>query len=331
MTEAEILAAIEGKEPALQQAYLDKVRAVTNAAVVAEIERYIQEQDEDSIVEALSLGLLAAFLEQVRATYLAGATWEIGYLPRSVAPEFDAMGADATVWIARNAVELQRDTAEASRVAVRYTIQTADLLGQSARRTALDLIGRRSSRTGERTGGVVGQPGGYAKFVANARVQLLSGDPVQMRQYLTRQKRDRRFDGIVQRAIESGKAVAQADVDRIVGRYSERLLRTGAEQLAATQAHNAFSAGRDQVYEQLVGDGVERSSIQKEWHTVGDDRVRHSHAPMQGQKQQLGSPFVSGHGALLMYPGDDSLGAGDDEIIGCRCWTEYVIGGARAR
>lgn len=63
----------------MQRAYLDRVRSVTDAAVVAEIERYINEQDEDSIVSVLSLGLLAVFLEQLRSTYLAGATLEIKF------------------------------------------------------------------------------------------------------------------------------------------------------------------------------------------------------------------------------------------------------------
>lgn len=331
MTEAEILNAIEGLEPALQRAYLDKVRAVTDAAVVAEIERYIDARDEDAIVEALSLGLLALFLEQVRAAYIAGATLEIRQLPRAVGAEFDSLGTEPASWLAQNAGAIQRESAEATRLAVRHTIQTADLLGQSARRTALDLVGRRSAQTGERTGGVVGLPGNYAQFVANARVQLLSGDPVQMRQYLTRLKRDRRFDRTVQKAIEAGRPVAQADVDRITGRYAERLLLMHAQTLGETQAHSAFHAGRDQVFEQLVGEGIERHRIIKEWHTVRDERVRHSHAAMQGQKQQLGSPFVSGAGAQLMYPGDDSLGAGDAEIIHCRCWAEYTIGGPRAR
>ncbi|HBO4454306.1 TPA: hypothetical protein L4U65_002899 [Pseudomonas aeruginosa] len=330
MTEAEILRAIEGKEPALQRAYLERVRSVTDAAVVAEIERYINEQDEDSIVSALSLGLLAVFLEQLRSTYLAGATLEIKLFPGRPAPEFDPVGPGPSTWLSEHARALQRDIDDATRLAVRHTIQMADLLGRPARSTALDIVGRRSPQTGQRAGGITGLSGNYAQAVANARAQLLSGDPAQMRQYLTRTRRDRRFDRLVERAVEARRPVPSADVDRIVGRYSERLLRTRAEQIAATEAHDAFSAGRDQVYEQLVANGLERSRVLKTWHNVGDNRVRHTHSPMQGQRQQLGSPFVTGGGALLMFPGDQTLGAGDNETAGCRCWVEYEIGGIRA-
>ncbi|ELY3880247.1 hypothetical protein IPC733_05385 [Pseudomonas aeruginosa] len=330
MTEAEILRAIEGKEPALQRAYLDRVRSVTDAAVVAEIERYINEQDEDSIVSVLSLGLLAVFLEQLRSTYLAGATLEIKFFPGRPVPEFDPVGLGPSTWLSEHARALQRDIDDATRLAVRHTIQMADLLGRPPRATALDIVGRRSPQTGQRTGGITGLSGNYAQAVANARAQLLSGDPAQMRQYLTRIRRDRRFDRLVERAVEARRPIPSADVDRIVGRYSERLLRTRAEQIAATEAHDAFSAGRDQVYEQLVANGLERSRVLKTWHNVGDNLVRHTHSPMQGQRQQLGSPFVTGGGALLMFPGDQTLGAGDNETAGCRCWVEYEIGGVRA-
>lgn len=142
MTEAEILRAIEGKEPALQRAYLDRVRSVTDAAVVVEIERYINEQDEDSIVSALSLGLLAVFLEQLRSTYLAGATLEIKFFPGRPVPEFDPVGPGPSTWLSEHARALQRDIDDATRLAVRHTIQMADLLGaRRARQHSISSAG----------------------------------------------------------------------------------------------------------------------------------------------------------------------------------------------
>ncbi|MCY1461190.1 hypothetical protein D9M71_788190 [compost metagenome] len=81
----------------------------------------------------------------------------------------------------------------------------------------------------------------------------------------------------------------------------------------------------------MVELGLQRSNITKDWHTVGDLKVRHTHAKMHGQKQQLGTPFVTGGAALLMYPGDSSLGAGEEETANCRCWAEYQVGEHHAR
>ena len=80
-------------------------------------------------------------------------------------------------------------------------------------------------------------------------------------------------------------SVPSADVDRIVGRYSERLLRTRAEQIAATEAHDAFSAGRDQVYEQLVAD--HRGTVTAVLEHLGHTGVEVPPPPIERQADDL--------------------------------------------
>ena len=47
---------------------------------------------------------------------------------------------------------------------------------------------------------------------------------------------------------------------------------------------------------------------------------------MNGQVVQgLDTPFVSPSGAMLRYPGDTSMGAGADEVAGCRCDDDLRI------
>ena len=55
------------------------------------------------------------------------------------------------------------------------------------------------------------------------------------------------------------------------------------------------------------------------WQTMEDDRVRPTHVEADGQTVPIEEPFHVG-GYLLMYPGDRSLGAGEEEIILCRCY-----------
>lgn len=61
----------------------------------------------------------------------------------------------------------------------------------------------------------------------------------------------------------------------------------------------------------------------KKWETLGDSKVRESHSAAQGQTKDVEEPFTLA-GGLLQYPGDTSLGASLNEIINCRCVTEYV-------
>ena len=348
MTPAQIIQAIEGMEPAMQQAYLKQVKTVVGAATVAEVERLIAEEDEDGLVALLSLGALSAFLELARSVFIAGAKFEVKaiVIPRDLGRfEFDARQPAAEKWVSAKAEEIRANAAIDVRAAVREVMGSrrrivgwpsaqpaaaqvevsATPMVRTPRQAALDLVGRKSAQTGARSGGVIGLPGNYAQYVLNARSQLLGGNPDEMRKYLQRKRRDRRFDGIVNRAIKAGTPVAQADVDKIAGRYADRLMKTYAEMLSKAEALESFGAGRDQVYEQLIAQGLDRDSVTKTWRDRGDKKVRHTHSVMGGQEVQKDQPFQSPTGALLRYPGDTSLGAGWSERANCRCSAIYKI------
>ena len=55
------------------------------------------------------------------------------------------------------------------------------------------------------------------------------------------------------------------------------------------------------------------------WQSMEDDRVRPTHVEADGQTVPIEEPFKVGK-YMLMYPGDSSLGAGEEEIILCRCY-----------
>lgn len=348
MTPAQIIQAIEGMEPAMQRAYLDQVKTVVSAATVAEVERLIAEDDEEGLVALLSLGALSAFLELARSVFIAGAKFEVKAIaiPRDLGRfEFDARQPDAEKWVSAKAEEIRANASIDVRAAIREVMGSrrrivgwpsaqpaagqvevsATPMIRMPRQAALDLLGRVSAQTGSRSGGVIGLPGNYAQYVLNARAQLLGGNPDEMRKYLQRKRRDRRFDGIVNRAIKAGAPVAQADVDKIAGRYADRLMKTYAEMLAKAEALESFGAGRDQVYEQLIAQGLDRDSVEKEWRDRRDNKVRHAHMVLGGQVVQKDQPFQSPTGALLRYPGDSSLGAGWEDRAGCRCTAIYRI------
>ena len=56
----------------------------------------------------------------------------------------------------------------------------------------------------------------------------------------------------------------------------------------------------------------------KTWKTMKDERVRHTHRAVDETTVGIDEPFIVGHYKMLA-PRDDSLGAGLEEIIRCRC------------
>ena len=68
---------------------------------------------------------------------------------------------------------------------------------------------------------------------------------------------------------------------------------------------------------------LKNGCTKKKWISFGDERVRMDHANVDGEVVDINKPFHVG-GYLMMFPKDDSLGAGLEEIVNCRCSVEYL-------
>jgi hypothetical protein len=71
-------------------------------------------------------------------------------------------------------------------------------------------------------------------------------------------------------------------------------------------------------YAQAVGSG----KTKKQWIDMKDSRERATHLVVGGTVLPIGDYFVVGD-SLMLYPKDDSAGAGLEEICGCRCTIKY--------
>jgi len=312
MTPEQHAAKIRELEAPMAAAYLAEVRAVESAATVAEVERLIAEDDRDGLAVLLSLGSLTLFTELFRTAFIQGAQNELAGRWRF----------DSNTWAVINLLMGEyRSISDTSAMDLRKTIDVVIANGNTTRNKALDLLGVKGT-TARRTGGMVGLPVQMSEWVEAARQQLLSGDRAAMRAYLTRKLRDTAYD----RFVVPGTKLTIEQANTISRAYSARLLQSYAKQLAQTYAQAAYEAGRRQGLQQQIDAGViSAEQITKDWQTARDEMVRHSHRDMQGQKQQFDQPFVSGLGGLMMYPGDASLGASDEDRYGCRCRVRYSV------
>lgn len=203
------------------------------------------------------------------------------------------------------------------REAIRVVIEDGIAKGRGPRDTALDIVGRVNKATGKREGGIVGLNAPQTKAWLRAGDELDNLDPA----YFERKLRDKRFDSMVRKAIEAGKPLSKADRDRVLNRYSDRLLKHRGEMIARTETIASLNAGRDQGIRQLVESGnVEASAVMRVWDSSGHDgKTRTSHLQMEGQRVGLDEPFITPGGYKLMHPGDSSMGAPASETAQCRC------------
>lgn len=75
--------------------------------------------------------------------------------------------------------------------------------------------------------------------------------------------------------------------------------------------------GHDEL-EEAIAEGMRY----KTWNTIMDGKERDSHAEVNGVTIPINEPFEL-PGGMLMMPGDDSMGASDDELANCRCACSY--------
>lgn len=268
----------------------------------------------------LDLATLATLLEQGRVSEALAMVEDVG---RSLAAEttkaFILAGDETALFLA-----------EALEIIVSFD-QTNDLAVAVMREAKLDLIAEFTRQQEEATRAAllegirrglnpieqatlfrdsIGLTASQQRMVENFR-RLLESDPAEA---LTRELRDGRFDPTLRR----GGPLTQGQIDRMVARYRENMLRFRAETIARTEALSAVNGGSYEMFRQAIADGlIQEDEIYRTWVTAGDERVRGHHASMEGQKRNGLDPFTSGLGTRLRYPGDPRAPAADR--VQCRC------------
>lgn len=311
-------------EPQLRDAFLASIRDIVDRARLADIIASLESGDLEGALRAVHVEP-AAFLPldiAIRQAFVEAGTATAVTIPRAPAVEgqavvvfrFDVRNLAAETWLQQHSSTAIVEIVEDQRVAIRTALQEGMTRGDNPRTTALDVIGRVNPQTGRREGGIAGLTSQQAGYVASARAELASGDAKTMRNYLTRERRDKRFDAVVLKAIKAGKPVDGATVSRLAGRYGDRLLALRGETIGRTESMASINQAHQEAYRQAVEKGTLRANlVRRVWVATRDGRTRDSHRKLNGDAVGLNERFSNG----LMFPGDPSGPAA--EIANCRC------------
>lgn len=305
--------------------------AIADLATAADLQRLIaavQAGNLDAAIAALNFEAAAygPVLEAIRGGYVASGTLATGYFPARMVVRFDVRNPRAERWLQEESSQLVREIIEDQRVAVRQALAAGMERGENPRTTALSVVGRLDRATGKREGGILGLTSIQEQYARTARDELASGDPAQLRNYLTRARRDKRFDRTVKKAIEAGEPVPAETISRAIKQYRNRLLALRGEMIGRTESLTALRAAKHEAYLQAVDSGqIAEADVRRTWRDSSDLRVRHTHRVLDGDSVGLRQPFVSPSGARMMFPGDRGLGAPGSETINCRCDVDYRI------
>lgn len=320
-TRREIITEIERLEPSISEGFKASIFKIRGSVAIARLEEAIRAGDLEAArrIVNLSQARFSELTEGNRGVYLAGGEFSANQAPASLGFSFNVNSPRAARYLQEKSSALLDLIINDQNQMIRDVLSEGVDAGVNPRRLALDLVGRVDRRTGERVGGRLGLTANQARYVSSAQSELLSGDRAQMRNYLQRQARDKRFDSMVLKAIEDEAPIPRPDADRIAARYSDNLLQVRGETIARTEALESFHAGADEALNQAVEEGFARSEdIVKVWSSTGDARVRDGHRAMDGQTVGLNETFVDPvTGDRLRYPADSQASAATR--VNCRC------------
>lgn len=318
------------KIPEIQRLFLEVMQDIVDRAILSEMIAAIEANDAERLFKATGFtpAALAPIIDAIEQVYKDSAETTTDGMPKRIRTptglaifRFDMRNPRVENDLKVNSSILITRLTEEARQNVRNALQDGMIKGDNPRTTALNIVGRIDPVTKQRIGGVIGLTENQEMWVRNAERYLKQLDP----KYFNLKLRDKRFDSIVQKAIESGKPLSSDDVSKIITRYKAAALKWRGENISRTETIQALNRGEYMANMQLVQEGlIKPEQVTKEWDDVGDSRVRHTHrflAQKYGKGKGIGldEPFISPSGARLMFPGDSRLGAPVEEIAHCRC------------
>lgn len=299
------------QESAVQRAFTTFVRDSTSPAVMDEVSDLLERGDVDGALAIIDTHIdsFGAILPQLFQDAAVAETAAItGQLAAHVGIAFDPTNPAAAAVMRANKLEFVTAMTDSQKVATRQALANALDTGRGLAGAARDF---RDS---------IGLAQNQVQAVANYR-RLLQANSSEA---LDRVLRDRRFDPSVERAIETGEPLSPEKIDTMVERYRMRQLAHRAETIARTESVKNLSEAQEAAFSQTMQRAkIDPERVTQHWHSTEDERTRDSHRPMNGQVRPYGTPFTSGAGVSLRYPGDPKAPA--KEVIKCRCKRSFRI------
>lgn len=310
-------------ERQLQDAFIRGVQSIRDGVRMAALRDAIARSDYAAILAAIDVDDAAFdnFRRLMVETYAEGGISEVTGMPSRYRMRWNSASPRAEEF-ARTFVGQQITLiTDDMRQTIRNYVGDSLAYGRSTREMALDIAGRIDA-TGKRRGGVVGLNQPQGRWVANMRRKLTEDPDAVLRDY---SKRDKRFDKVILAAAEKGVPLSKAQIDRIVGRYSDNLLLSRGLMIARTERSAALNLGRQEAWRQAADKaGLPYSAIRKEWrHSHRQMEPRIAHVALNGTVTAGLDGLFNVNGHLALHPHDTTLPA--EEVINCECQVRYYI------
>lgn len=333
-------------EPIVRDAFLAVADQIIRDADFTRLVQAIETGNVRDVLRSIGIqaGSFNAIGEAMGAAYAASGATAMTMMPLvrdgrgfKVNFQFNARNLRAERRLSSYLSGLIQEFTKEAEAATRATLAAGLKAGRNPRQVAQELIGVYDPALRKRVGGslvlnrnqadaLIRSKADLAQktitMIVDGKEQVYEGS---LAKYLTRTRRDKRFDSTVRKAMNGEIALSQAQINRLATRYSERLLISRANTIGQTEVMEALNSARMEAgYQAAEQAGVDPDKAEKVWIATADNRVREQHLHMNNAVVLgMDTPFTLPDGTQMQYPMDSSLGAGASQTINCRC-TYFV-------
>lgn len=251
----------------------------------------------------------------------------------TIGTRFQMSNPRAQAWIAENLGGSIVGFTREAQMTARTVIEAGYALGEGPKTIAIDLVGR-VGNDGIRTGGILGldNPRAMRLQAVTAGMRTPEGVRDLVTQHLdgTISVRYQVNPATEQRILKAFRAGTEVPLnERVISerQYSNALLKSRGDTVAATETANAVMAARQEQWVQLAeAQGLDARAVKKTWQhrRGGAKEFRPAHLAMSGKTVQgLFTPFIFPDGTRMQYAHDPAGGARNN--INCGCDTTYSL------
>jgi hypothetical protein len=336
-------AVADKQQPKIRKAILAALKAA-DSATIKSLAEAIQAGQVGTVLALLGLDKLEArfggLVSELRSTVAQAGGVAAASAPPirpAVGPKldvtFDLYNPRTLQFLQEYEFRLIREISENTRAGIRSAVSEGITQGRNPRAVARELkksVGlterqmkmvsnfrkeletfhlKRAARAWNLGGTKSKAPGGAGTFAIDAEGNPIDG-------ILHRRLRDFRYDKQLIKAMQSGKPLTPDQIEKMVGRYRERMIAYRAENIAKTESLRAMGVGNHQAWVQAQEQGL--GPVVKEWRTAGDERVRLDHRripKLNPDGVPVDQPFKTPSGPVMHPP----LG------VNCRCVAVYRV------
>lgn len=287
-----VMALAAKMSPRLRDAFIASMADLVNSVSLAEVIRLLEAGRIEQLIDlAPESTQLSAFREAIQEAVASAGKFRYDSLA-ATGGRFDLFDPRAVQFIQTYSFNLIRQIKSGLREAIRESVTVGIQLGQNPRETAREI---KSIST-------FGLNSTQRRAVRNFKRMLQQGDP----EALTRELRDKRYDGTLRRAFRTGSGLTKEQVNKMTEAYERKMLAYRAEMISRTEALRALSAGQRLAWEQNITENrLDRSTIRRTWIVARDERLCQICAPIPSLNPKgvgFDEPFATPDGPMMDPP-----------------------------